>query len=79
MPDNATTSLVTSSEKRLTSKHHESFGTARNALNGPFDSSLIEAEYSETANVRAIRNINENQKYRAWATDVIGLNRNGFT
>lgn len=62
MPDNATVSLVTSSEKRFTSKHHASLGTARNAWMGFLDSSWMPAEYSETANVRDIKNMSENQK-----------------
>ena len=42
--------------------HQELLGTARKTLAGFLDSSWIRDEYNETANVRAIRNNNENQK-----------------
>lgn len=45
-----------------TSKHHEALGTDRITSNGFFDSSLISAEYNETARVRAIKKTKENQK-----------------
>lgn len=53
--------------------HQDSAGQARKARTGFFDSSLISALYNETANVREIRKINENQKYTVWAMDGIGL------
>lgn len=66
-------SSFTSSEKRRTSKFQASRGTARNACMGLFDSSWMPAEYSDTANVRDIRKMSENQKYNAWTNDGIGL------
>lgn len=59
--------------KLITSIHQDSLGTALNISVGFFDSSFIPAAYKDTAKVRAIRNINENQKYTALVTDGILL------
>ena len=54
-PVNAIVSFETSSLKRLTSKHQSSFETVLNTSKGTFDSSLIDAAYKDTANVRPIK------------------------
>lgn len=62
MPDKATFPLTTSSVNRCTSMHHDPCGTDRSTSIGLFDSSWMPAEYSDTASVRVMRKINENQK-----------------
>lgn len=62
IPENATVSATTCSQKRCTSVHQELVGNARRTSISFFDSSSISDEYKETANVRDIKNISENQK-----------------
>lgn len=63
IPDKVTVLKRTSSKSRLASVLNELDGTARRILIGFFDSSWIRAANSETANVRKIKKIKENQKY----------------
>lgn len=46
----------------FTSRHHELDGQFRKKRSGIFDWSLIALENNETANVREMRKVNENQK-----------------
>lgn len=73
IPDNATVSLAISSENRWASRHHECGGIVRKAYNGFFDSSWTFDAYNETASVRKMRKLNENQKYTLFMNDGIGL------
>lgn len=56
-----------------TSMFQDAGGQDRIARIGFLDSLFKSALYNDTAHVRVIKNINENQKYTAWANDGIGL------
>lgn len=62
MPDREVVLKTTSSNSRLASLFHEFDGIARRNMPGFFASSLMRAAKSETANVRMMRKIKENQK-----------------
>ncbi len=58
-----------------TSIDHDEAGQARRARTGFLDSLFTSALYNDTAHVREIKNVNENQKYTVWEKEGIGLNR----
>lgn len=62
MPDKATRLERMSPKNRFVSAFHKCDGTSRRTSIGFCDSSLIAAARSDTANVRKMRKVNENQK-----------------